>query len=300
MARAMKKYGKTLKTFSVGINKDSTDLGWARKVADHIGSEHHEVLFTVEEGLAILEELIWKLETYDITTIRASTPMYIMSRYIRKQGVKVVLSGEGADEIFGGYLYFTNAPSAKDFHEECLRRVKLLNTSDVLRVDRSTMGHGIEARVPFLDKAFLEAALALEPELKTITPGVRMEKYVLRKAFDDAHDPLLPKEVLWRQKEQFSDGVGYSWIDTLKAHAEKVVSDEDFAKRAELYPHNTPVTKEAFFYRTIYASLFTHPRTERLVQMWVPKWQTNLDPSGRANKAHEAYQGGPTGPEARA
>lgn len=286
-AREMKKLGKTIKSFSVGIASDSKDLGAARKVAEFIGTEHHEVLFSPKEAVQLLGEVIHKIESYDVTTIRASTPMYIMSKYIADQGVKVVLSGEGADEIFGGYLYFHKAPDAEEFHGECIRRVKRLHTSDVLRADRSTMGAAVEARVPFLDKGFLEVAMNIDPELKTILPGERMEKHVLRQAFDDIESPYLPDEILWRQKEQFSDGVGYSWVDTLKELAEETVSDSEFAEREKLFPHNTPTTKEAFFYRKIYASHFPHKEAEKTVKKWIPKWQDyDVDPSGRANKFH--------------
>ncbi|TNE99041.1 MAG: asparagine synthase B [Deltaproteobacteria bacterium] len=287
VSREMKKQGKVLKSFSVGISADSSDLSKARAVAEMIGTEHHEVVYTPEEGIALLEEMIHKLESYDVTTIRASTPMYIMSKYIRQQGVKVVLSGEGADEIFGGYLYFKNAPTAQDFHEECVRRVKLLNTADCLRADRSTMGTGVEARVPFLDKEFLEVAMELDPKYK-VTPKGGMEKMVLRKAFDDLFDPYLPGEVLWRQKEQFSDGVGYSWVDSLKALAEKVVTDEEFATASMRFPYNTPDTKEAFMYRAMYDKLFPHESAALMIRKWVPKWQADTDPSGRASTHHVA------------
>jgi asparagine synthase (glutamine-hydrolysing) len=291
VVREMKKIGKKVKSFSVGTNKDAQDIVAARKVAAFLGTEHHEVIFSVEEGIATLNDIIHKLETYDITTIRASTPMYILSKYIAKQGIKVVLSGEGADEIFGGYLYFNNAPSAKEFHEETVRRVFRLHTADVLRADRSTAGAGVEARVPFLDVNFLDMAMRIRPEEKLITKGSRMEKFILREAFDLNDDPYLPRDILWRQKEQFSDGVGYNWIDTLRSHAETAVTDAQFARALELYPHNTPQTKEAFFYRQKYASMFTNKSLEKLVQKWVPKWQTNTDPSGRANTHHvEAYK----------
>lgn len=290
VVREMKKIGKKVKSFSVGFTPDSPDLIKAREVAKFLGTEHHEVVVSIEDGIRHLEKIIYHLESYDITTIRASTPMSLMSEYIHKQKIKVVLSGEGADEIFGGYLYFRNAPSLTELHEECVSRVKRLHTSDVLRVDRSTMAHAIEARVPFLDKAFLKLSMSIKPEYKQVTKD-RLEKFILREAFNTPDDPYLPDSVLWRQKEQFSDGVGYSWIDTLKAIAEKTVSDEDFAKRAELFPYQTPQTKEAFMYRQIYSKFFKHPDAERLVQTWVPKWQKSTDPSGRANDDHvDAYQ----------
>ncbi len=284
-ARLLKARGRTLKTFSVGFDPQSPDLIRAREVAAFIGSDHTEVLLTIEEGLKAIEHLVWLTETYDITTIRASTPMYLMSKVIASHGVKVVLSGEGADEIFGGYLYFSHAPSAHDFHFECVRRIKRLNTADVLRADRSTMGAAVEARVPFLDPQFLDIAMSVSPELKTIHAGTRMEKDVLRRAF--AEGEWLPASVLWRQKEQFSDGVGYSWIDTLKELGERSIDDDMFAKASELYPHNTPMTKEAFLYRGIFQDLFGHVGMTKNVKRWVPKWQDyNIDPSGRANKLH--------------
>jgi len=285
VAKELKKEGKTVSSFSVGLSGESPDLVKARKVAEFIGTDHHEIIFTPEEGIALLSELIYKLESYDVTTIRASTPMYIMSKYIREQGIKVVLSGEGADEIFGGYLYFKNAPTSQEFHEECLRRVKRLFSADVLRADRSTMGVGIEARVPFLDKDFLKVSMELDPEHKVFKKD-RMEKYVLRQAFSDVFDPYLPDDVLWRQKEQFSDGVGYSWVDTLKDYTEKLVSDEDFARAAEIYPFNTPSTKEAFFYRSIYEQYYSKASAHKLVKKWIPKWQDDKDPSGRASTHH--------------
>lgn len=293
VAREMKKQGKTIKSFSIGLNKDSKDLAKAREVAEFLGTEHHEITYSVEEGIKLLEELIEKVETYDVTTVRASTPMYIMTKYIREQGVKVVLSGEGADEMFGGYLYFGHAPSSEEFHDEAVRRVKRLHTSDVQRADRSTMGAGVEARVPFLDLKFLEEVMSLDPELKMIKHGKRMEKHVLRRAFDTPEEPYLPESILWRQKEQFSDGVGYSWVDGLKDYAEIVVSDIEFAKREEKYPYNTPLTKEAYLYRKIFESKFPHKSSEKLVKRWIPRWQEyDIDPSGRANAAHTStYHG---------
>ena len=286
----LKKEGKKLKTFSIGLDPQTDDLRCARKVAEHIGSEHHEVIFSVEEGLEALKHMVWTLETFDVTTIRASTPMYLMTKVIRDLGVKVVLSGEGADEIFGGYLYFGHAPSEKEFHDECLRRIGLLHTADLLRADRSTMGASVEARVPFLDKEFLEVSMAVHPKFKTYEGG-RAEKWILRDAFREESEEkqLIPSEILWRQKEQFSDGVGYSWVDHLKLLAEKVVDPKRYAMKEELYPHHTPATKEAFMYREIYAELYTHGDAQKQVERWIPKWQDyDVDPSGRANKAHKA------------
>lgn len=289
-SKELKKIGKKLKTFSIGLDPDTDDLKAARKVSEHIGSDHHEVIFTVEEGLDALKHMVWTLETFDVTTIRASTPMYLMTKVIRDLGVKVVLSGEGADEIFGGYLYFGHAPSEAEFHDECIRRIGLLHTADLLRADRSTMGASVEARVPFLDKEFLEVSMAIDPSFKTYEGG-RPEKWILRDSFreEKESDQLIPSEILWRQKEQFSDGVGYSWVDHLKLLAEKVVDPKRYAQKETLYPHHTPMTKEAFLYREIYSELYDHKDAEKLVERWIPRWQDyDVDPSGRANKAHKA------------
>ena len=288
VSKHFKKWGKTLKTFSIGINKNSPDLKAAREVAEFIGSEHHEVIYTFEEGLAQIPHSIKQLETYDVTTIRAGTPMKMLSRYISDLGIKVVLSGEGADEIFGGYLYFHGAPTDEDFHQECVRRVGRLHTADVLRADRSTMGEALEARVPFLDLAFLDEAMNTNASLKRAgSRWGKIEKHILRLAFDQEDDPYLPKSILWRQKEQFSDGVGYGWVDGLKDYAQKVITDEMMEKAFELYPHNTPTTKEAFFYREIYESFYTHPDAIKNVLKWIPKWQFDRDPSGRASFVHK-------------
>lgn len=278
--------GQKIHSFSIGLDETAPDLLAARKVAEFIGTEHHEVFFTVEQGIEILEKLIWHLETYDVTSVRASTPMYFLSKAITDMGIKMVLSGEGADEIFGGYLYFRNAPSAHEFQRETIERVQKLFTADLLRADKSTMAHGLEARVPFLDKAFLELAIKIKPEEKQPKTYDGIEKYILRKAFDTPERPYLPEEVLWRQKEQFSDGVGYNWIDTLIEYCTEQVSDEDFAKAELLYPYNTPVTKEAFFYRSIFHKFYPQQSAAQTVRKWIPKWQENLDPSGRANAAH--------------
>ncbi len=280
--------GKELHSFSVGLSADSPDVKAARKVADFIGTKHHEVYFSIEEGLAAIEKLIWHLESYDVTTIRASTPMYFLSKAITEKGIKVVLSGEGADEIFGGYLYFHNAPSTEDFQKETIRRVGLLSTADCLRADKSTMAWGLEARVPFLDRHFLDAVMTMDPAAKRPDKANgKPEKYILRSAFDDKNDPYLPTDILWRQKEQFSDGVGYSWIDSLIAHCNSVVSDADFATAATRFPHNTPATKEAFYIRTIFEKHFPQESAIKSVLKWIPMWQKNTDPSGRVADVHE-------------
>jgi len=291
--RKLKPSGQELHSFSIGLSPEVPDLQAAARVADFLGTTHHQVLFSVEEGIAILDKLIWHLESYDVTTIRASTPMYFLSKYIFSKGIKMVLSGEGADEIFGGYLYFYNAPDDAAFQEETKRRVRLLHTADVLRADKSTMANGIEAREPMLDKDFLDKVIRLHPRLKRpFRAGqgqeARIEKYILRKAFDDKAQPYLPESILWRQKEQFSDGVGYSWIDGLVAHCEAAVSDKEFARASELYPHNTPETKEAFYIRSIFHKHFPQEASAKTVSKWIPKWQKNTDPSGRANEVHEA------------
>ncbi len=287
-ARLMKDSGQKLHSFSIGLDESAPDLVAARKVAKFLGTEHHEIHFTVEEGIEILKKLVWHLETYDVTSIRASTPMYFLSKAIKEKGVKVVLSGEGADEIFGGYLYFKNAPSPDEFQKETIRRVQRLATADCLRADKSTMAHGLEARVPFLDKAFLEVAMETQAKYKMPKTYDGVEKYIVRKAFDTPEEPFLPEEVLWRQKEQFSDGVGYSWIDELIAYASIRVSDWEMAEASKKYPHNTPATKEAYFYREIFASHFPQESAAKTVKRWVPKWQEDLDPSGRANTSHVA------------
>lgn len=285
-ARLLEETGQKLHSFSIGLDDTSPDLLAARKVADFLGTEHHEIQFTVEQGIAVLDKLVWHLETYDVTSIRASTPMYFLSKAITDMGIKMVLSGEGADEIFGGYLYFRNAPSVLDFQKETIERVQKLFTADLLRADKSTMAHGLEARVPFLDKEFLELAIKIRPEEKQPLTYNGIEKYILRKAFDTPDKPYLPEEVLWRQKEQFSDGVGYNWIDTLIAHCTSQVTDEDFAQAESLFPYNTPTTKEAFFYRRIFHKHFPQVSAAQTVRKWIPKWQENEDPSGRANKDH--------------
>lgn len=285
-ARLLKEQGKDLHSFSIGLDAAAPDAAAARKVADFLGTKHHEIHFTIEEGVKILEKLIWHLETYDVTSVRASTPMYFLSKAITDMGIKVVLSGEGSDEIFGGYLYFRNAPSTVEFQKECIERVQKLFTADLLRADKSTMAHGLEARVPFLDKAFLDLAMLIKAEEKLPKTYDGIEKYILRKAFDTPEQPYLPEEVLWRQKEQFSDGVGYNWIDTLIEFCASQVTDTQLEKAAELFPYNTPATKEAYYYRTIFHKFYPQESAAQTVRKWIPKWQANTDPSGRANAAH--------------
>ena len=285
-ARLLKEQGKTLHSFSIGLNADAPDAKAARKVAEFLGTDHHEVHFTVNQGIEILEKLVWHLETYDVTSIRASTPMYFLSKAITDLGIKVVLSGEGADEIFGGYLYFRNAPTTEDFQKETIERVQKLFTADLLRADKSTMAHGLEARVPFLDKAFLDTAMLIKAEEKMPKTYDGKEKYILRKAFDTPDNPYLPDEVLWRQKEQFSDGVGYNWIDELIEYCSTKVTDEELEKASITFPYNSPTTKEAYFYRSIFHKFYPQVSAAQTVRKWIPKWQENQDPSGRANSAH--------------
>ena len=239
-----------LHSFAIGL-EGAPDLLAARDVAEFIGSVHHEFHFTVQEGIDALSDVIHHLETYDVTTIRAATPMYLMARRIRAMGIKMVLSGEGSDEIFGGYLYFHRAPDAQSFHEETVRKLDRLHWYDCLRANKSMAAWGVEARVPFLDKEFMDVAMSLNPAAKMAGPG-RMEKQILREAFED----LLPPSVAWRQKEQFSDGVGYNWIDSLKAYAEEQVSDREMENAIYRFPHNTPDTKEGYFYRAIFDEHF--------------------------------------------
>lgn len=278
-----------LHSFAVGL-KGAPDLIAAKKAADHIGTIHHEVNFTLQEGLDAVRDVIYHLETYDVTTIRASTPMYLLSRVIKSMGIKMVLSGEGSDELFGGYLYFHKAPNAQEFHEETVRKLKKLYLYDCLRANKSLAAWGVEGRVPFLDKEFMDVAMTLNPADKMIGDG-RMEKWVVRKAFED----YLPESIVWRQKEQFSDGVGYSWIDTLKELAENNVSDVAFEVAARQFPINTPKNKEEFFYRSIFESHFPSDAAAKTVPSvksiacstpealaWDASFQNINDPSGRA------------------
>jgi asparagine synthase (glutamine-hydrolysing) len=284
-----------LHSFSVGL-EGSPDLAAAQKVADHIGTVHHEIKFTIQEGLDAVKDVIYNLETYDITTIRASTPMYLMARVIKSMGIKMVLSGEGADELFGGYLYFHKAPNAQEFHEETVRKLSKLHMYDCLRANKSLAAWGIEGRVPFLDKEFIDVAMRINPQDKMIN-GERMEKWVVRKAFED----MLPESVAWRQKEQFSDGVGYSWIDTLKEVVDAEVSDEQMTNARYRFPIQTPQNKEEFYYRTIFESHFPSDAaalsvpqepsvacSTKIALEWDEAFKNMNDPSGRAvAKVHD-------------
>jgi len=288
-----------LHSFAVGL-KGAPDLAKAREVAEHIGTVHHEINYTVQEGLDAIRDVIYFIETYDVTTVRASTPMYLLARVIRSMGIKMVLSGEGADEVFGGYLYFHKAPDAQAFHEETVRKLSKLHLYDCLRANKSLAAWGVEGRVPFLDKEFLDVAMRMNPKAK-MCPGHEIEKRVVREAFAD----MLPESVAWRQKEQFSDGVGYSWIDTLKEITAAAVTDEQMAHAEERFPINTPMNKEEYYYRSIFEEHFPSASAAKCVPS-VPsvacstaealKWDASFrklnDPSGRAVKGvHEnAYK----------
>lgn len=278
-----------LHSFAVGL-KEAPDLIKAREVADYIGTVHHEINYTIQEGLDAVRDVIYFIETYDVTTVRASTPMYLLARVIKSMGIKMVLSGEGADEVFGGYLYFHKAPDAKAFHEETVRKLSKLYLYDCLRANKSLSAWGVEGRVPFLDKEFLDVAMRTNPEAK-MCPGKTIEKKIVREAFAD----MLPESVAWRQKEQFSDGVGYSWIDTLKEITSKAVTDEQMAHAAERFPINTPMNKEEYYYRSIFEEYFPSESAARSVPSvpsvacstaealaWDASFKNLNDPSGRA------------------
>lgn len=278
-----------LHSFSVGL-EGSPDLKAAKVVSDHIGTIHHEIIFTIQEGIDALRDVIYHLETYDITTVRASTPMYLMARAIKSLGIKMVLSGEGADELFGGYLYFHKAPSAEEFHNETVRKLNKLHQYDCLRANKALAAWGIEGRVPFLDKEFIEVAMNINPKDKMINKD-RIEKWVIRKAFEE----YLPDEVLWRQKEQFSDGVGYSWIDSLKDLVSKEITDEQMESASKKYPINPPQNKEEYYYRRIFEEHFPSDAAAKSVPSvpsvacsspealkWDESFQNQNDPSGRA------------------
>jgi asparagine synthase (glutamine-hydrolysing) len=285
-----------LHSFAIGL-QGSPDLAAARKVADFIGSIHHEILYTIQEGIDAIRDVIYHIETYDVTTIRAATPMYLLARVIKSMGIKMVLSGEGADEIFGGYLYFHKAPNAEEFHKETLRKINKLNLYDCLRANKSLAAWGVEGRVPFLDKEFMDVAMRLNPTDKMAGSNGKMEKWVLRKAFED----ILPESVAWRQKEQFSDGVGYGWIDTLKLIATEKVTDEMMSNAKYRFPINTPMSKEEYHYRTIFVEHFPSDSASACVPSvpsiacstaealaWDASFRNNADPSGRAvTSVHE-------------
>ncbi|WP_419033147.1 asparagine synthase B, partial [Dysgonomonas gadei] len=288
-----------LHSFAVGL-KDAPDLIAARKVAEYIGTVHHEINFTVEEAIDALSDVIYHIETYDVTTVRASTPMYLLARFIKSMGVKMVLSGEGSDELFGGYLYFHKAPDAKALHEETVRKLDRLHLYDCLRANKSLAAWGVEGRVPFLDKEFMDVAMRLNPQDKMCGNG-KIEKHILRKAFED----YLPASVAWRQKEQFSDGVGYNWIDTLREVADKKVSNRQMEHAAERFPINPPMSKEEYWYRTMFEEHFPSASAAHTVPSvpsvacstataleWDASFKNRVDPSGRAVKAvhSEAYE----------
>ena len=284
-----------LHSFAVGL-KGAPDLAKAKEVADHIGTVHHEINYTVQEGLDAIRDVIYYIETYDVTTVRASTPMYLLARVIKSMGIKMVLSGEGADEVFGGYLYFHKAPTPRDFHEETVRKLSKLHLYDCLRANKSLSAWGVEGRVPFLDKEFLDVAMRLNPAAK-MCPGNTIEKKIVREAFAD----MLPESVAWRQKEQFSDGVGYSWIDSLKEMTSQAVTDEQMAHAAERFPINPPMNKEEYFYRSIFEEHFPSRSAALSVPSvpsvacstaealaWDASFKNQNDPSGRAVKGvHE-------------
>ena len=281
-----------LHSFAIGLD-GSPDLAASCKVAQHIGTVHHEINFSLEEGLDAIRDVIYHIETYDVTTVRASTPMYLLARVIKSMGVKMVLTGEGADEVFGGYLYFHKAPNPQAFHEETVRKLSRLHLYDCLRANKSLAAWGVEGRVPFLDKEFLDVAMRINPAEKMVSKD-RIEKWVLRKAFED----YLPAEVAWRQKEQFSDGVGYNWIDTLRSMTSKEITDEQLANAKYRFPVNPPMSKEEYFYRSIFAEHFPSESAAKCVPSvpsvacstaealaWDSSFKNMVDPSGRAVKS---------------
>jgi asparagine synthase (glutamine-hydrolysing) len=290
-----------LHSFTIGL-ENSPDIIAAQNVANYLKTKHHAYTYTIQEGADSIREVIRILETYDVTTIRASTPMYLMARKIKAMGIKMVISGEGADEVFGGYLYFHKCPNTREFMDETIDKIDRLHMFDCLRANKATSAWGVEAREPFLDVDFLNIAMNMDPSEKMIHkgPGIsksqeRIEKYVLRKAFDTPEDPYLPASILWRQKEQFSDGVGYGWIDHLKDVAEKEISDEMLTHAKNRFPHNTPTTKEGYRYRQIFEELYPGEAAERTVpggktiacsteraMAWDTSFTTNADPSGRS------------------
>eukprot|EP00542_Grammatophora_oceanica_P002520 CAMPEP_0194069206 /NCGR_PEP_ID=MMETSP0009_2-20130614/87514_1 /TAXON_ID=210454 /ORGANISM="Grammatophora oceanica, Strain CCMP 410" /LENGTH=595 /DNA_ID=CAMNT_0038722377 /DNA_START=143 /DNA_END=1930 /DNA_ORIENTATION=- len=306
IGRRSKSFPK-LHSFTIGL-EGSPDIIAAQSVADFLGTIHHAYTYTLDEGADAVRDVIRCLETYDVTTIRASTPMYLMSRKIKAMGIKMVLSGEGADEVFGGYLYFHKCPNPQEFYDETVDKISRLYMYDCLRCNKAMSAWGVEPRVPFLDADFLQVAMNLDPREKMIKKGpkvapedTRIEKWAMRKAFDTPDDPYLPKEILWRQKEQFSDGVGYGWVDSLKDIAEKEISDQQFASAANRYPHNTPTTKEGYRYRMIFEEHFPGEAAEKTVpggksiacsteraMKWDESFSKRADPSGRAAGVHDS------------
>jgi len=327
----MRNSNSRIKTFSIGL-ENSPDLIKAKQVAEFLGTEHYSWIYTIEEGIDAIPDVIKHIESFDVTTVRASTPMYLLARRIKAMGVKMVLSGEGADEIFGGYLYFHKAPNATEFFHETVRKINKLHSYDCLRANKSTMAWGVEARVPFLDKEFLDIAMNTDPELKMIknsyssdkieqniasssttnnisyntTDGATIyisdqgiEKYILRSAFDSTKNPFLPDDILWRQKEQFSDGVGYDWIDGLKDYSNNHITDHEFKNAKHIFPKYTPRSKEEFLYRRIFethygsnSSIKTVPYetsvacSTAIAAEWDEKWKNKEDPSGRSVNVH--------------
>jgi len=288
------KYQPIINTFSIG-QSGSPDLAAAQKVADYLGTNHHGFEYTVDQGMAAVPNAIYHMETFDVTTIRAGTPMFLLARRIKAMGTKMVLSGEGADELFGGYLYFHQAPNPTEFYHETVDKVSALSNYDCRRANKSTAAWGVEVRVPFLDRDFIDFVMSIPPEYKMITPDQPMEKWILRKAFEG----YLPDDILWRQKEQFSDGVGYTWIDGLKDHADQIISDQDLATSSETFPEKTPMTKEACYYRRVFAHHFSHPSSLKIVPWsksvacsteralkWQKEWAEMDEPSGRAVGVH--------------
>ncbi|XP_028783980.1 asparagine synthetase [glutamine-hydrolyzing] 2-like [Neltuma alba] len=291
--KAGKQLGTTIHSFCIGL-EGSPDLKAGREVANYLGTVHHEFHFTPQDGIDAIEDVIYHIESYELTTVRSSIPTYLISRKIKSHGIKVVLSGEGSDEIFGGYLYFHKAPNKEEAHQEMCRKIKALHQYDCLRANKATSAWGLEARFPYLDKEFVNVVMNIDPDFK-MSGHRRIEKWILRNAFDDKERPYLPQHILWRQKEQMSDGVGYNWIDALREHAAKHVTDKMMLNAARTYPLHTPATKEAYYYRMIFEKIFPKQPARQTIPWeptvacctpkalhWVPEWANNLDPSGRA------------------